>query len=118
MKRTGTGRPQSFILHLHPVKVNKQSIRFSLTFGLGGMAAVLFLIQVFTGILLRFSYSPTPGEAYDSVLLIKNGMLFGQWVRNIHHWSGILFVVVTFLHFLRTFYIRPLFLKERDFIFA
>jgi len=97
-------RRQNFILHLHPAKVREASIKFSLTFGLGGMAAVLFLIQVFTGILLRFSYSPTPAEAYDSILSIQNSILFGQLVRNMHHWSGILFVVIAFLHLLRTFY--------------
>ena len=97
-------KPQNFILHLHPVKVRKASIKFTLTFGLGGMAAVLFVIQVFTGILLRFSYSPTPAEAYNSILSIQNSILFGQLVRNIHHWSGILFVVIAFLHLLRTFY--------------
>ncbi len=68
------------------------------------MAAVLFLIQVFTGVLLRFTYSPTPADAYDSILAIQHYILFGQLVRNIHHWSGILFVVVAFLHLLRTFF--------------
>ena len=97
-------KPQNFILHLHPVKVRKASLKFSLTFGLGGMAAVLFLIQVFTGVLLRFTYSPTAGNAYDSILAIQRDILFGQLVRNIHHWSGILFVVIAFLHLLRTFY--------------
>lgn len=95
---------RSFIYHIHPPKVAETSIRFDRTFGLGGMALLLFLIQALTGVLLRFAYVPTPAEAYDSILLINESILFGRFVRNIHHWSGILMVIVTFLHFIRTFY--------------
>jgi len=96
-------KSRSFVYHLHPPKVIKASIRFNRTFGLGGMALLLFLIQALTGLLLRFAYIPTPAEAYDSVLVINQHILFGRFVRNIHHWSGIFMVIVTFLHFIRTF---------------
>jgi len=65
-------RARNLVLHLHPVKLRKEAIKFQLTFGLGGMSALLFLLQVFTGILLRFSYVASPMEAYDSILAIKN----------------------------------------------
>lgn len=98
------GRARNLVLHLHPPRVSKESIRFTLTFGLGGMAAVLFLLQVFTGILLRFAYIASPAEAYDSIVTLQDSILFGKLIRNLHHWSGIFFVLVTFLHWLRTFY--------------
>jgi quinol-cytochrome oxidoreductase complex cytochrome b subunit len=79
------------------------SIRFNRTFGLGGMALLLFLLQIFTGILLRFEYVPVPEKAYDSILIIENEVLFGQFVRNLHHFSGVFFVLVAFLHFIRVF---------------
>lgn len=106
-------RARNLVLHLHPVKISKEAIRFQLTFGLGGMSALLFLLQVFTGILLRFSYVASPAEAYDSILAIENEIFFGQFVRNIHHWSGILFVVITFLHLLRTFYTGAFYYRRR-----
>ncbi|MBP1668405.1 MAG: hypothetical protein H6Q21_771 [Bacteroidetes bacterium] len=94
----------NLILHLHPRKVKLQTLRFTLTFGLGGMAALLVVIQVFTGLLLKFHYEPSPENAYDSILTIRDGLLFGKMVRNIHHWSAILLLWITFLHMLRVFF--------------
>ena len=94
----------SVFLHLHPARVNATSIRFNRTFGLGGMAALLIVIQIVTGILLRFYYTPVPAEAYDSVMFTKNHVLFGQFIRNIHYWSGVFLLLIAFLHFLRVFF--------------
>jgi len=65
---------------------------------------LLFLLQGLTGILLRFIYVPSPDQAYDSILFIENNIFLGGLVRNLHHWGGIFFVIVTFLHFIRVFY--------------
>jgi quinol-cytochrome oxidoreductase complex cytochrome b subunit len=94
---------RSIFLHLHPAKVSKSSIQFNRTFGLGGMAALLIVIQIITGILLRFYYTPIPAEAYNSVVFTRNHVLFGQFVRNIHYWSGVFLLLIAFLHFLRVF---------------
>jgi len=107
--RSGKGNQRSFIFHLHPPKVERAAIRFDRTFGLGGMALLLFLLLALTGLLLRFAYIPTPADAYDSILLIRDEILFGKLIRNIHYWSGILLVVITFLHFVRTFYSQSYF---------
>ncbi len=101
---TNTGSTKSWynlILHLHPRKVKPHTLRLDLTFGLGGMAALLVVIQVFTGLLLKFHYVPSPGGAYDSVLNINEGLLFGKLAHNIHHWSAVLLLWITFLHLLR-----------------
>ncbi len=90
------------ILHLHPRKVKESTLRFSLTFGLGGMAALLMVIQVVTGLLLKFHYEPSPESAYNSILNLQESLLFGKMLRNIHHWSAIAFVWIAFLHMLRT----------------
>ncbi|MGE5348617.1 MAG: cytochrome b N-terminal domain-containing protein [Actinomycetota bacterium] len=90
------------ILHLHPRKVKESTLRFTLTFGLGGMAALLVVIQVVTGLLLKFHYEPSPENAYNSILNLQESLLFGKMLRNIHHWSAIAFVWVVFLHMLRT----------------
>jgi quinol-cytochrome oxidoreductase complex cytochrome b subunit len=94
----------NLILHLHPRKVKESTLRFNLTFGLGGMAALLIVIQVFTGLLLKFHYIPTPEGAYNSVLNINEGLLFGKLAHNIHHWSAILLLWITFLHMLRVLF--------------
>jgi quinol-cytochrome oxidoreductase complex cytochrome b subunit len=91
----------NLILHLHPRKVKPFTLRFTLTFGLGGMAALLVVIQVFTGLLLKFHYIPSPEGAYNSVLNINEGLLFGKLAHNIHHWSAVLLLWITFLHMLR-----------------
>ncbi len=90
------------ILHLHPRKVRESTLRYTLTFGLGGMAAMLLVIQVITGLLLKFHYEPSPESAYNSILNLQESLLFGKMLRNIHHWSAIAFVWIAFLHMLRT----------------
>jgi quinol-cytochrome oxidoreductase complex cytochrome b subunit len=94
---------RTILLHLHPVKISGSALRFSRTFGLGGMAALLVMMQILTGILLRFYYVPDPAEAYDSIVFLRTRVLFGPFIRNIHHWSGVFLLMAAFLHFLRVF---------------
>ncbi|MCX6245996.1 MAG: cytochrome b N-terminal domain-containing protein [Bacteroidetes bacterium] len=91
------------LLHIHPAKVSEASLRFNRTFGLGGMAALLIVIQIVTGILLRFYYVPSPADAYNSIIFLKSQVIFGQFIRNTHHWSGVFLLLIAFLHFLRVF---------------
>ncbi len=94
----------TLILHFRPRMVQERTLRFTLTWGLGGMAVVLVFMLLGTGLLLKFAYEPFPGRAYDSILRLQNEVLFGQLIRNIHHWSANLLLVVVFLHFLRVFF--------------
>lgn len=94
----------NLILHFRPVTVPERTLKFSLTWGLGGMAAVLVLLQLFTGILLKFVYAPIPVQAYASILTLQNSVLFGRLIRNVHHWSANILVLVVFLHVLRVFF--------------
>jgi quinol-cytochrome oxidoreductase complex cytochrome b subunit len=61
-------------------------------------------LQLGTGLLLKFVYEPNPVSAYASILVIQNEVLFGQLIRNIHHWSANLLVLIVFLHMLRVFF--------------
>jgi quinol-cytochrome oxidoreductase complex cytochrome b subunit len=94
----------SLVLHFRPRTVAEPTLRFSLTWGLGGTATVLVFLLIGTGLLLKFFYEPFPGRAYDSILWLQNQVLFGQLIRNIHHWSSNLLLIVAFLHFLRVFF--------------
>ena len=105
--KDNNSKPKPFagiLLHLHPQSIRKEAIAFNRTFGLGGMAALLIVILFFTGILLRFYYEPFPQKAYNSILHLQNNVLFGQLIRNLHHWCGVFLVIITFLHLLRTFF--------------
>ena len=103
----------NFLLHLHPKTVNEQALKYTRTFGLGGINALLFIILAFTGLLLRFSYVPIPENAYDSITSLQNNTLFGSLLRNIHHWSAMLMVITAFLHLLRVFYSQSIFYERK-----
>ena len=94
----------TFVLHLRPVRVPAATIRFTHTFGLGGMSAVLLGILLVTGSLLMFGYTPVPGDAYASIEKLQGEVLFGAFVRAVHHWSANLLVLVAGLHMLRVFF--------------
>ena len=55
---------------------------------LGGLTLFLFVVQVFTGILLLLYYRPSASEAYESVQFIVTRVPFGWLIRNIHSWSA------------------------------
>ena len=92
------------ILHLHPPRVPAASIRLTYTWGLGGLAVLLIVILVLTGVLLMFAYTPAPDDAYQSIITLQTEVYFGQLIRNLHHWSGNALLVVSFLHLLRVFF--------------
>jgi quinol-cytochrome oxidoreductase complex cytochrome b subunit len=94
----------SLLLHFRPRTVPERTLRLTLTWGLGGMAAVLVLLLFSTGLLLKFVYEPFPDRAYESILFLQNSVVFGHLIRNIHHWSGNGLVIVAFLHLLRVFF--------------
>ena len=95
---------KNLVLHFRPATVPEKTMRLSLTWGLGGMAATLILLQLGTGVLLKFVYEPTPVTAYASVQAIISGLPFGRLIRNLHHWCAHLLVVTAILHMLRVFF--------------
>lgn len=65
------------------------------------MACVLVGLLFLTGILLLLTYQPATTHAYASVQTLIREVSFGLWMRNIHHWSANLLVVIAVLHLLR-----------------
>ena len=55
---------------------------------LGILTFMLFLFQVFTGILLAFYYQPAPQTAYSSVLLIIRDASLGWYIHQMHYWGS------------------------------
>jgi quinol-cytochrome oxidoreductase complex cytochrome b subunit len=73
-------------------------------FCLGGTPAYLFVVQIFTGILLAIYYQPTPATAYESVRYITEEAAFGWYVRGIHKWAATLMIAAVILHQMRIFF--------------
>jgi len=95
---------KNLFLHFRPYAVPEKTLKFTLTWGLGGMAAVLVLIQIASGVMLKFTYEPTPVAAYASIQAMQHNVAFGQLIRNIHHWSANFLIVIVLLHMMRVFF--------------
>jgi quinol-cytochrome oxidoreductase complex cytochrome b subunit len=93
----------SLILHLHPAKVPVSTLRWTYTWGLGGLSAVLMMILGLTGVILLNNYTPAAPRAYLDILELRSSVWFGELVRNLHHWSANLLVVIAVLHLIRVF---------------
>jgi quinol-cytochrome oxidoreductase complex cytochrome b subunit len=94
----------NLLLHFRPSEVPERTLRLTLTWGLGGIAAVLFVLLIVTGLALKFVYEPVPDRAYDSILYLRDQIPFGQLLRNLHRWCGNGLVLTAFLHLLRVVY--------------
>ena len=104
----------NFFLHIHPVKVHKNTLRPVYTMGLGLISIFLFFILMATGILLMFYYVPSTTQAYDRMLDLRGTVAFGIFLRNMHRWSAHGMVAVVFLHMCRVF-LTGAYKKPREF---
>ena len=104
----------NFFLHIHPVKVHRNTLRPAYTLGLGLISLFLFFILVATGILLMFYYVPSTTQAYDRMLDLRGTVAFGIFLRNMHRWSAHAMVAVVFLHMCRVFFTGA-YKKPREF---
>lgn len=93
----------NLILHLHPTKVNERTLKWTYSWGLGGLSAVLMMILGVTGAILLNNYTPSAPQAYLDILGLRSDVWFGELVRNLHHWSANLLVVIAVLHLVRVF---------------
>jgi len=94
----------NIFFHLHPVKVNRKSLRWSYSFGLGVISAILFGVLVFTGVLLMFYYVPSIERAYPTMKEIQLSVPLGQFTRNMHRWAAHGMALIVILHMVRVFY--------------
>ncbi len=91
------------------------------SFMLGEVALYSFIILLLSGTFLTFFYVPSVGhtvyegsyaplvgetvsEAYASTLFISFDVRGGMLMRQVHHWSALLFVVAMTVHMLRVFF--------------
>ncbi len=80
--------------------------RASVWYYFGGVSLFLFLVQVFTGILLLMYYVPGADTAYESVKMIVANVEFGWLVRSVHSWSANLMILSIFIHMFSVYFTR------------
>lgn len=90
-----------FIAHLFPKVVPVKSLRFTYTMCLGGLALTAFLGLAASGVLLMAYYTPSPADAYGSLLFIEGKVAMGRYVRSFHRISSHILIILIFLHTLR-----------------
>ncbi|MFV0522069.1 MAG: cytochrome b N-terminal domain-containing protein [Mangrovibacterium sp.] len=101
-----------FILHIHPPKLAKKSMAINRTYGLGGIAALLFVVLAVTGVFLRFKYMPTVDEAYYSIVRLQDYFVFGRLLRNMHYWAANFMILVVVLHLLRVLFSNAIYYER------
>ena len=94
----------NFFLHVHPTKVRNRSVKFTYTWGLGGLSLGLFILLTVTGALLMLYYRPSVPQAYWDMKDLQFVVSSGQFLRNMHRWAAHAMVAIVFLHMLRVFY--------------
>lgn len=72
----------------------------------GSALALMFAIQVVTGVLLALFYSPSTTTAWGSIHYIEHDVLLGWFVRGLHHYGSSAMVILVVLHIFQTFVFR------------
>lgn len=78
--------------------------RESVWYYFGGVTLFLFLIQVFTGILLLLYYRPGAESSFESLQFILTQVQFGWLIRSVHSWSANLMILSAFIHMFSNFF--------------
>ena len=82
----------------HPVP---GKVGWSYVFGSATLTA--FLLQVATGITLATVYTPSSGQAYESLQFITHKALLGNFLRGLHAFGASAMVVLIGIHMIRVF---------------
>jgi len=68
----------------------------------GGIALILLIVQLLSGMVLTMFYSPHLSEAYASVQAIYNEFVAVAWIRDTHRWAALFLFVAVIMHFIRS----------------
>jgi len=69
----------------------------------GSAALTLFILQVFTGILLALIYVPSAAEAWNSLQFLNHSVTLGWFLRAVHGWGSNFMVAVVLIHLCQVF---------------
>ena len=94
-------------------KKSVPKFRETIWYYFGGIALLLFIVQVISGILLLMYYKGTEDLAYESVYFISTKVSFGWLIRSIHSWSANLMILAVFIHMFSVYFLKG-FRKPRE----
>lgn len=92
---------RELIRHLFPRAVASDTLRFTYTFCLGGLALTCLLALASTGLLLLFYYNPSPAEAHASIQFLEGSVWAGGYLRSLHRLAAHALLILLGLHTLR-----------------
>ncbi|MCL5020461.1 MAG: cytochrome bc complex cytochrome b subunit [Bacteroidetes bacterium] len=72
----------------------------------GGLALFILVVQIISGILLAFYYSPTPASANESVRYVMEKVHYGWLIRSIHVWGANLLIAVVVVHMFSAYFMK------------
>lgn len=72
----------------------------------GGLALFILAVQIVSGILLAFYYSPTPAHANESVHYIMEKVHYGWLIRSIHVWGANFLIAIVVVHMFSTYFMK------------
>jgi ubiquinol-cytochrome c reductase cytochrome b subunit len=104
----------SFLFHIRPKFYNRASTIFTHTWRLGFFTVFFFALETITGLILMIYYTPSPEEAYTSILNLLSNVPYGKLLRDLHRLGAEGMVIFSVLHMLRT-YLTGSYKKERSF---
>ena len=64
----------------------------------GSAALTIFVLQIFTGIMLAFVYVPSAAEAWNSLEYLNHAVTLGWLLRGVHGWGSNFMVAVVLVH--------------------
>src|SRR5215467_3925699 len=64
----------------------------------GSAALTVFILQVFTGILLAIIYVPSAAEAWNSLQYLNHGVTLGWFLRGVHGWGSNFMCALVLIH--------------------
>jgi ubiquinol-cytochrome c reductase cytochrome b subunit len=64
----------------------------------GSAALTVFVVQIFTGIMLALVYVPSAAEAWNSLQYLNHGVTLGWFLRAVHGWGSNFMVAVVLIH--------------------
>src|ERR1700691_2863606 len=97
-RRLGLGEPTAEAM-LPPVPAKAASWWYVF----GSAATVLLMMQVMTGILLALVYTPSAGEAWNSLQFLNHNVTLGWFLRALHGWGSDFMVAVVLIHMVQVF---------------
>jgi ubiquinol-cytochrome c reductase cytochrome b subunit len=67
----------------------------------GSATLILLAVQIVTGIILTFYYSPSALTAWESTLFIYRHVFLGQFLISLHYWGASAMIVLMSMHLLQ-----------------